>query len=70
LALKKINKEIAGLEKKKENMEMELANPELYETPDKLKGISEAHGELTKALNELYNRWIEICEDIEGAKRS
>ncbi len=61
---KKLEKEIAGLEKEQQKLEKELAGGEL--SGDELQETSERYGELTEEIEEKTMTWMELAEKNEG----
>lgn len=61
---KKLEKEIAGLEKEQQKLEKQLAGGEL--SGDELQETSERYGELTEEIEEKTMTWMELAEKNEG----
>ncbi len=61
---KKLEKEIAGLEREQQKLEKELAGGKL--SADELQETSERYGELTEEIEEKTMTWMELAEKNEG----
>ena len=68
-ALTAVEKEIAEREAAVEASQTEMADPELYKEPDRLRELSQEHGENKARLAELYDEWVELTDQIEQASR-
>ncbi|MCI0750531.1 MAG: ABC-F family ATP-binding cassette domain-containing protein [Flammeovirgaceae bacterium] len=63
--LKKIEEQIAALEKKKHDLEIEMSKPELISDYTALSKAKEAHDLTLTKLNELNERWLKVADEIE-----
>ena len=64
-----VEEEIAEREQAVEDAQTEMADPELYKDPDRLRRLSEQHREHKARLAELYDQWVELTDLIEEASR-
>jgi hypothetical protein len=53
-------KEIAKLNKEKDKLEAEMAKPEVYSVPAKIKAAKEAYNKIMRALEEQETLWLEM----------
>ena len=57
--LAQMEKKISRLEQEKEELEADLARPELYTDPQKARDVPHRYRELCAELDALYHRWLE-----------
>ena len=66
-ALEAVEREIGEREQAVEELQTEMADPELYKDPDRLRLLSQEHRDHKKRLAELYDEWVELTDEIEQA---
>jgi ATP-binding cassette subfamily F protein 3 len=65
--LRHIEKNMDFLQKQKDDLDDEMAAPELYDqSPDKVAALGERHGRITAELEDLEMAWLEVSEAIEA----
>jgi ATP-binding cassette, subfamily F, member 3 len=62
--LESIESEIAKLESRKTEIETMMANPEFFKNGDGAKKISQEYKELPSKLEQKYNVWNQLTEEI------
>ena len=69
--LQQLEKSIERLNTKKAALERELADPRMYEEPEKerLKQLLLEQGRVNHDLGEAETTWMTLCERLEGAER-
>jgi len=67
--VKKLEAELEKLHQRKDELDIALADPELYESPggEKLKKLTIEHGQLEKKMQEVEEAWMEAGEELENA---
>ncbi len=68
--LKKVEAEIARLEKRKKEIEGLMSDPEFYKDGEGTKNVSIEYKEVQSKLEEKYFRWGKLTEEIEQAGKS
>ena len=63
--LQKLEKEISGYETRIEEIETQMAEPDFYDDPDRVKKVSIEYEELKQKLTESFSKWEEIAGRIE-----
>ena len=65
--LKKIEEKIEKLQSQKQDLEQEMANPDMFldENKDKLQQLNDRQIEIVKSLQQLEEQWLEITEKLE-----
>jgi len=69
MELQQLEQEIDVVERRKLELEMMLADPELYKRGDEAKQVSTEHKELKIKLNDLYNRWGALTDQLQKVER-
>ncbi|MEX1277086.1 MAG: ABC-F family ATP-binding cassette domain-containing protein [Bacteroidota bacterium] len=67
--LEGVEREIAGLEAHKLELEMTLADPDLYKKPDEAKKASSDHKEVLTRLERLYGEWSKVTDRIQMVEK-
>jgi ATP-binding cassette subfamily F protein 3 len=64
----KLEKQLAGWQSEKTQLDERLADPALYVSPDRtlLEGLHKRQAELAEAITAAESRWLEIHEVLEG----
>jgi ATP-binding cassette subfamily F protein 3 len=65
----KLEKQLAGWQAEKVELDAKLADPALYANPDRtlIESLNKRQAELTAAIEVAETRWLEIHEALEGA---
>ena len=66
--LASVEARIAGLEEVKKNHEKELCLPGMHEKPDRIRLLTQELQKVHQELEDLYDRWADITERIEGVQ--
>lgn len=67
--LHKTEDEIAQREARLEAIDVEMANPDLYEDKEKSRNLAIEHGEHKAVLPELYDKWAELAARVEAIEQ-
>ncbi|MCA9562688.1 MAG: ABC-F family ATP-binding cassette domain-containing protein [Myxococcales bacterium] len=67
--LEKTEKLIAQMEKRIEEIDFEMANPDLYKQPERLASISQERKTTQDELDSAYHDWAELSERIEMVEK-
>jgi ATP-binding cassette subfamily F protein 3 len=67
--VEQLEREIEAGEQRKLELEMMLADPELYKRGDEAKQVSAEHKEINIKLENLYNRWGALTEQLQKVER-
>ncbi len=66
--LASVEARIAQMEELKKNHEEELCLPDMHKKPDRIKLLTQRLQKAHQELEDLYDRWADITERIEGAQ--
>jgi len=66
--LSKIETAIAELEERKEGCQGELAAPEIYSDPNRLREVQKRLADVEKSLAEQYTAWERVASDLEAVE--
>ncbi len=64
-AVRKLEAQIEALEAEKTELETMLADPRLYDDPDRMREVTLRYREVTQTLDEAYEAWSEQAEQLE-----
>ncbi|MFH0990049.1 MAG: ABC-F family ATP-binding cassette domain-containing protein [bacterium] len=68
--LESVEREIERLEKEKAGFETMLASPGLYKRGEEVKKISADHKQILRNLDEFYQKWSELTEEMDQLKNN
>ena len=49
-----------------EELESMIADPDMYADPERAREVVEEHDSLGSAIEDLYSRWSDVCEQRES----
>lgn len=61
-----VEEEIIRLEQQKSELEQHLADPELYQDPERSRAITEEYRQVEAALQDYYQQWEQLVEALEA----
>ena len=61
-----VEEEIMRLEQQKSELEQHLADPELYQDPERSRAITEEYRQVEAALQDYYQQWEQLVEALEA----
>ena len=62
--------EISALEARQQEIEKELANPQLFKGTDKGPALAQEHKQIRETLDKLLDQWEEEQRNLENTKKS
>ena len=66
IQIKELEEKIQAAEERMEELESMIADPDMYADPERAREVVEEHDSLGSAIEDLYSRWSDVCEQRES----